>query len=102
MLGGIIEDVYGRPMAPAYAIKGNRRYLYYLSQPRQGKIEERWHLLAGDLHGLVSSGVLTLLRDTLRLSAELSDSARIINFAPTCAALPDRLSQPAALRTALQ
>lgn len=65
-------------------------------------MEERWRLPAGDLDVLVSSGVLALLRDPLRLSAELGDSASSIKFLPTCAALADRLVQPAALRTALQ
>ena len=102
LLGGMIEDVYGRPMTPAHAIKGDRRYLYYVSQPREGQIEERWRLPAGDLDGLVSSAVLAMLRDPLRLSAELGDPAGNLKFASTCAALADRLGQPAALRTALQ
>ena len=98
----MIEDVYGRPMTPAHAIKGDRRYLYYVSQPRAGQIEACWRLPAGDLDGLVSSGVLALLRNPLRLSAELGDAAGSLKFAPTCAALADRLGQPAALRAALQ
>jgi site-specific DNA recombinase len=102
LLGGMIEDVYGRPMTPAHAIKRDRRYLYYVSQPREGQIEERWRLPAGDLDALVSTAILALLRDPLRLSAELANSAGSLKFAPTCAALADRLGQPAAMRTALQ
>jgi site-specific DNA recombinase len=102
LLGGMVKDAFGRSMTSAHAIKGDRRYLYYVSQYCDRQIEEVWRLPAGDLDALVVSSTLALLRDPLKLAGELGDSAGTPRFASACAGLAERLAQPAALRIALQ
>ncbi|MEO5937533.1 MAG: recombinase family protein [Sphingomonas sp.] len=101
LLSGMIEDACGRAMTSAHAIKGDRRYLYYVSRPSEDRIDEAWRLPAGDLDALVTSSVLALLRDPLRLAGELGELAASPRFASACASLADRLEQPVALRVAL-
>ena len=57
LLNGLIEDGYGRPMTAAHAIKGGRRYRYYVSRERDGRVEAPWRLPAGDLEAMVTDGV---------------------------------------------
>jgi DNA invertase Pin-like site-specific DNA recombinase len=102
LLGGMIHDAFGRPMTSAHANKRDRRYLYYVSRPCEGKIEETWRLPAGDLDALVVRSLLALLRDPLRLAGELGDWAGNPRFASACATLAQRLIRPAAMRVALQ
>jgi len=102
LLGGMIADAYGRPMTSAHANKGDRRYLYYVSRPVEGQIEELWRLPAGDVDTLVTGAVLALLGDPLRLAAEYGDTAMSQRLAAPCADSLDRLQRPAAMRAALQ
>lgn len=102
MLGGMIEDAFGRPMTSAHSNNGKRRYLYYVSRPDERQLEEAWRLPAGDLDTMVSANILALLRDPLRLAAELNESAANHRFAEAASTLADRLEKRADLRIALQ
>lgn len=102
LLGGMIEDAFGRPMTSAHSNKGERRYLYYVSRPDERQLEETWRLPAGDLDTIVSANILALLRDPLRLGAELGDAAANTRLAAAASALANRLEKPADLRVALQ
>ncbi|KQN19592.1 hypothetical protein ASE86_12195 [Sphingomonas sp. Leaf33] len=102
LLGGMIEDANGRPMTSAHANKGERRYLYYVSRPIAGQLEELWRLPAGDVDALVKRAVLNLLRDPLGLAAEYGDAAASTRMATPCTEWVDRLEQPAVMRAALQ
>jgi hypothetical protein len=102
MLGGMIEDAFGRAMTSAHANKGERRYLYYASKAVTGEVEARWRLPAGDVDALVSATVLGLLRDPVRLAAEFGNVSATARVAAACADWADRLQPPAAMRAALQ
>lgn len=98
----MIDDVFGRPMTSAHAIRGDRRYLYYVSRPQEDQLEAPWRLPAGDLDALVTGSVLALLRDPLRLASELGASAASSGLAGAGARLAERLDKPSSMRTALQ
>jgi DNA invertase Pin-like site-specific DNA recombinase len=75
LLNGMVQDTNGRPMTAAHAIKGDRRYRYYVSRQRDDDIETPWRLPVGDLEAMVISGVQQLLRDPLA-SPESLDQPR--------------------------
>lgn len=102
LLGGMIEDAFGRPMTSAHSNRGGRRYLYYVSRPDERQLEVAWRLPAGDLDAIVSSNILALLRNPLRLGAELGDAAATARLAVAASTLAERLGKPADLRVALQ
>ena len=75
-LGGFLEDALGRPMSPAHANKGNRRYRYYVSKSSPEQSEAPWRIPAQDLEAIVQRGLADFLGDGLRISAELADALK--------------------------
>src|SRR5262249_8683814 len=57
LLAGLLHDADGHPMTPTHAVKGGRRYRYYVSQPliTQGRsaTQTGWRIPAGDIEQLV-------------------------------------------------
>ncbi len=75
-LGGFLEDALGRPMGPAHANRGSRRYRYYVSRENAGQSEAPWRIPARDLEAIVQRGLSEFLADGLRISAELGDALK--------------------------
>src|SRR5215831_14229687 len=57
LLAGLLHDAGGHRMTPTHAVKGGRRYRYYVSQPliTQGRsaVQTGWRIPAGDIEQLV-------------------------------------------------
>jgi site-specific DNA recombinase len=57
LLAGLLHDADGHRMTPTHAVKGGRRYRYYVSQPliTQGRsaAQVEWRIPAGDIEQLV-------------------------------------------------
>lgn len=78
ILAGLIKDGQGRAMHPAHAnkdtAKGRKRYRYYVSRHNDGIAQEPCRMPAGDLERVVTTEIQNLLRDPLRLAAELHEA----------------------------
>jgi len=75
-LGGFLEDALGRPMGPAHANRGSRRYRYYVSRENTAQSEAPWRIPARELEAIVQRGLSDFLADGLRISAELGDALK--------------------------
>ncbi len=99
LLNGLVQDAYGRKMIAAHAIKGDRRYRYYVSSDHADAVERTWRLPAGDLEPIVVKGIQALLHDPLRMAAELGDAAAARTaFGSACRYLGDRIADAGLLR----
>lgn len=81
-LAGRLRDTDGRKLNGAHAIKGNKRYRYYVSATRESA--GCWRLPAGDIEAMVVSAIGKLFDDPLRLVGETGTEpspARIANCA---------------------
>jgi DNA invertase Pin-like site-specific DNA recombinase len=67
-LAGRLRDTDGRKLNAAHAIKGNKRYRYYVSATRESA--GCWRLPAGDIEAMVVSAIGKLFDDPLRLVGE--------------------------------
>ncbi len=77
MLTGIIFDEKGRRLTPNHAVKGTKRYRYYISSSLNGKrtsddSDKGWRLPAEGIEKLVKDSVHRLLQDQLQLMGALS------------------------------
>lgn len=72
-LSGFLEDALGRPMGPAHANRGNRRYRYYASRDCPDQAEAAWRIPALDLETIVQRELAAFLDNGLRVSAALAD-----------------------------
>ncbi|MBP8232667.1 MAG: recombinase family protein [Rhizorhabdus sp.] len=73
-LSGHLEDALGRPMGPAHANRGNRRYRYYASRASSQHSEAAWRIPAIDVEAIIQRELTAFLGNPLRISAELADS----------------------------
>ncbi|GAA0464730.1 hypothetical protein GCM10009096_01520 [Parasphingorhabdus litoris] len=53
LLTSIITDPDGKPMTPAHAKKGSKRYRYYVTRTPPGDESPKWRLPAGEIERLV-------------------------------------------------
>ena len=77
LLVGIIFDEKGKRLTPNHAIKGTKRYRYYISSFLNGKrpsddSNKGWRLPADGIEKLVKDSVHRLLQDQLQLMQALS------------------------------
>lgn len=64
LLTGIITDPDGKPMTPTHAMKGSKRYRYYVTRTRPGDKSHKWRLPAGEIERLVTNAVSKKLKST--------------------------------------
>jgi site-specific DNA recombinase len=69
LLSSIIKDGHGRPMYPSHAVKGARRYRYYITHPKAVRKGDppAWRLPAHDLERLVVERLGQFLADPAAL-----------------------------------
>ena len=75
LLTGLIFDEKGRRLTPNHAVKGNRRYRYYISSALNGKRthnDRGWRLPAEEIENLVKDCLNRFLGDQLQLINALS------------------------------
>ncbi|HEX4694442.1 recombinase family protein [Sphingomonas sp.] len=74
LLAGRLFDAEGRPLMSAHAIKGQKRYRYYVSRPADAAVGEKWRLPAGDLESIVAGELERFLRNPSRVNSVLGDA----------------------------
>ncbi|GAB5480604.1 MAG: hypothetical protein Pars92KO_03610 [Parasphingorhabdus sp.] len=57
LLTGMIIDPDGKPMTPAHATKGSKRYRYYVTRSSPGDRSTKWRMPAGEIERLVVDAV---------------------------------------------
>ncbi|WP_109355467.1 recombinase family protein [Sphingorhabdus sp. EL138] len=67
LLTGMITDPDGKPMTPAHATKGSKRYRYYVTRAQPGDKSTKWRMPAGEVEHLVINAISKQLR-TCRFS----------------------------------
>lgn len=73
LLTGIISDPDGKPMTPTHAMKGSKRYRYYVTRTPPRDKSLKWRLPAGEIERLV---IDTIARQLLTCSYSGIDNAR--------------------------
>ncbi len=73
LLTGMITDPDGKPMTPAHASKGSKRYRYYVTRTQPGDKSPKWRLPAGEIERLV---IDTIARHLATCSCSGTDDAR--------------------------
>ncbi|MGE0774555.1 MAG: recombinase family protein [Sphingomonadaceae bacterium] len=102
LLSGLIEDGRGRRMRPEHAIKGDRRYRYYVSVARDDQ-EPAWRFPAGDIEAMVVQELAAFMRDPLRICAELGEAAALIpSLAERCEKIAATVADPTTCRETLE
>ena len=71
VLAGRIRDANGHALMAAHAIRGEKRYRYYVSSTRDPA--SCWRLPAGDLESIIADAIHRLFESPERLSAELGE-----------------------------
>lgn len=64
LLTGMITDPDGKPMTPAHAKKGSKRYRYYVTRTQPGDKSTKWRMPAGEIERLVVDAVVLNLERT--------------------------------------
>lgn len=80
MFSGLIEDQDGNRFTPNHAVKGNRRYRYYVCRPQVRGNNVSVRIPAADIEAPVLSGFRLLLKNSQRvmdLLGKLDDSAKL-------------------------
>lgn len=72
LLTGMISDPDGKPMTPTHAMKGSKRYRYYVTRTSPGDKSNKWRLPAGEIERLV---VDTIARQLARCSYKETNNA---------------------------
>jgi site-specific DNA recombinase len=66
-LAARLFDEHGEPLTPSHAVKGTRRYRYYVSrqliQGKTDKAQRGWRLPAADIEGIVAGAAVQILND---------------------------------------
>ncbi len=73
LLTGMITDPDGKPMTPAHATKGSKRYRYYVTRTQPGDKSTIWRMPAGEIERLV---VDTIARHLVTCSFSGTGDAR--------------------------
>lgn len=73
LLTGIITDPDGKPMTPTHAMKGSKRYRYYVTRTSPGDKSPKWRLPAGEIERLA---VDAIARQLVKGSGTETDDAR--------------------------
>lgn len=73
LLTGMIADPDGKPMTPAHATKGSKRYRYYVTRIQPGDKSTKWRIPAGEIERLV---VDTIARHLVTCNFSATDDAR--------------------------
>lgn len=67
VLAGILFDGLGRPMTPNHAVKGSKRYRYYVTRDPSPE-QPAWRVSAHDLERIVRTRIEALLLDRNRIA----------------------------------
>lgn len=57
LLTGMLTDPDGKPMTPAHAKKGPKRYRYYVTRKLPGDQTDKWRMPAGEIERLVVAAI---------------------------------------------
>jgi site-specific DNA recombinase len=74
LLAGRLFDETGDRLSPTYAVKGNKRYRYYISRrlmTGEGDCASGWRLPANAIENAIAEAVRDFLTDRTRLSGEV-------------------------------
>lgn len=73
LLTGIIVDPDRKPMTPAHAKKGSKRYRYYVTRTLPGDKFDKWRMPAGEIERLVIDAISRKLSCTQSNGTEAAD-----------------------------
>jgi site-specific DNA recombinase len=74
LLVGLVSDGLGRRMSPSHAVKGPKRYRYYVTHPATAGDSPVWRVSAHDLERIVIDGLVAFLADPAAVNAALGDA----------------------------
>src|SRR5208282_1761035 len=76
-LVGKLFDESGRPLTPSHAVKGPRRYRYYVSRSlitgTAAQTERGWRIPAAEFERRVAAAASMMLKDRARIAVEVED-----------------------------
>ena len=103
LLASRISDSSGEPMMATHAIKGAKRYRYYVS--KSGVADEtrpRWRFPAGDLEAMVTRAIEQFFQDPDRVSAISGHTIADQRVVTICAQVVDTLKSKSAIACLLE
>jgi site-specific DNA recombinase len=108
-LAGKLFDESGRPLTPSHAVKGKRRYRYYVSRGlmtgRENNRESAWRLPAAEFERRTASVARTILADRSAIAGEIEqsrfDASQTKSILETASAWSSRLQSDADASEAL-
>lgn len=91
LLTGMINDPDGKPMTPTHAMKGSKRYRYYVTRTPPGDQSDKWRMPAGEIEQLVIDAIAGQLaisscsetEDAREVEAQLSQDRQTSIDLPT-------------------
>ncbi|SIN67164.1 Site-specific DNA recombinase [Parasphingorhabdus marina DSM 22363] len=105
LLTGMITDPDGKPMTPAHASKGSKKYRYYVTRTQPGDKSTKWRMPAGEIERLVVDAVVQNLERTDAIGDETAQklSDQLDSRQEIASALPDlSIKKQRAILTELQ
>jgi len=72
LLIGLVRDGHGRKMSPSHAVKGPKRYRYYITHSGTGPNRPAWRVSAHDLEQIVINRLAAFLSDPAAVSEVIS------------------------------
>ena len=72
LLAGLVHDGYGRPMTPSHAVKGARRYRYYMTRSVEAGGPAAWRVPAHDIEKLVIARLCRHLAERPAIASDTS------------------------------
>jgi site-specific DNA recombinase len=85
-LAGKLFDERGQRLTPSHAVKGTRRYRYYVSHKLiEGKVDQArrgWRLPAAEIEGMVAAGARQLLDDQTAILDAIQNTELASNLIP--------------------
>lgn len=105
-LAGRICDGHGRRMSPSHAVKGKKRYRYYITHSSELRSDgpPSWRLPAADIEAAVIARVQQMLNDAATVRAILDPNAtaqQLGKAIDTARATAERIDQPYGRRATL-
>jgi site-specific DNA recombinase len=80
LLIGLIRDGYGRKMSPSHAVKGPKRYRYYITHSGTGPNQPAWRVSAHDLERIVIGRLVGFLNDAAAVNETISIGLNAAEF----------------------
>lgn len=102
LLAGRISDAEGRPLMATHAIKGKKRYRYYVSRSADARAGKSWRLPAGDLETMVKHKLVEFLRDPVQIASVLGNDVARTDIHPRIEQIASKLEHAAQLAILLR